>query len=89
MVFKQKYIKTSDNVIIVFSALLNHDEFKSFNPVSAGFISINAKVQKHVKQWYPITDCTCYGKSDSLGLKADEENDTRLAKRQILGHLPE
>ena len=89
MTLKLKYIKTKANVLIVFPELLQHDEFKQFNPVSAGFIAIGAKKVKHGEREYPETDCTCYGKSTSLGLNADEEVDTKLARRQILGHLPE
>lgn len=74
---KAKYIKTKDNKIIVFSDLQNHDEFKTFNPVSAGFISIGIGDDRN-------PDCTCYGDSVSLGLKSMED-DTKLAKKQILG----
>lgn len=76
---KVKYIRTKDNKIIVFSELLEHSQFKMFEPVSAGFISIGA-LNKHEP------DCTCYGESFSLNLKADEEYDTQLAKKQILGY---
>lgn len=72
-----KYIKTKTNQIIVFSELQQHSEFREFNPVSAGFISIG--IGKHGNP-----DCTCYGESISLGLKSAVD-DTRLAKRQILG----
>ena len=75
---KTKYIKTKDNIIIVFSELLQHSEFKRFNPISAGFISINVGEDKN-------PDCVCYGESISLNLKSDP-NDTILAKRQILNH---
>lgn len=75
---KTKYIKTGDNKIIVFSGALQHDEFRKFNPVSAGFISFGA-----LGKYDP--DCTCYGESVSLKLKSDEDEDTRLAKQQLLG----
>jgi hypothetical protein len=75
---KTKYIKTDDGLIIVFSQLHEHKQFQHFNPVSAGFISFGVD-----KDGNP--SCTCYGKSISLDLKADEE-DTALAKRQILGY---
>ena len=35
-----KYIKTKNGEIITFSPLLQHSEFKNFEPTSAGFISI-------------------------------------------------
>ena len=69
-----KYIKTKNNEIIVFSELLEHSDFKSFSPVSAGFISIGIEPR-----------IGCYGKSISLGLKSDPEVDTELAHKQILG----
>lgn len=78
-----KYIKTSNNEIIVFSELLKHSEFKRFGPVSAGFISIGVTVAGG--NGYAQTSCDCYGESVSLGLKADED-DARLARKQILGY---
>ena len=83
MVLKQKYIRTDENMIIVFPELLQHSDFKHFKPVSAGFILISTK---QVGKYYE-TNCECYGESVSLGLKSNEEEDTRLAKKQILGHL--
>ena len=79
---KAKYIKTKDNVIIVFPELLQHKDFRDWQPISAGFISIGIKTV----DGYPETDCTCYGESISLDLKADEEVDTALARKQILGY---
>lgn len=75
MWIKTKYVITDDGTIIVFPELLQHSEFKKFNPVSAGFISFGVN-----KQGNP--SCTCYGESISLGLKSREE-DTILAKRQL------
>lgn len=74
---KVKYVKVQNNQIIAFGEGLNHKDFKDWNPVSAGFISVGID-----KNGNPIA--TCYGGSDSLGLKADEE-DGVLATRQILG----
>jgi hypothetical protein len=74
-----KYIKTKNNEIIVFSELQQHKEFRHFEPVSAGFISFGIGKDRN-------PDCSCYGESVSLDLKSDEEVDTRLAKRQILGY---
>jgi hypothetical protein len=76
---KVKYIKTKDKQIIVFGELYTHDQFKNFEPISAGFISFGTETQGDI-------DCRCYGKSVSLGLKADEKEDTELARNQILGY---
>jgi hypothetical protein len=75
---KQKYIVTKDNAIIVFSDLFQHSDFRSHGPISAGFISIGA-TDKHK----PTIEC--YGESISLNLKSREEEDTALARKQILG----
>jgi hypothetical protein len=75
---KAKYIRTKDNKIIVFSELQLHSEFKRFEPISAGFIIFTTDEDKN-------TDCLCYGESISLDLKS-KEDDTQLAKRQILGY---
>ncbi len=80
MITTAKYIKTKDNKMIVFSGALQHKEFKHFEPVSAGFIAIGVGSDKN-------PDCTCYGESISLGIKCDDEQDTKLAKQQILGGL--
>ena len=77
--FKTKYIRTKDNMIIVFSGLFQHNGFKHFEPISAGFISIGIGPDRN-------PSCTCYGESVSLGLKAMED-DTTLAMKQILGHI--
>ena len=76
MYLKQKYIITSDKVIIVFPELLQHSEFKHFNPTSAGFISFGVN-----KEGNP--SCSCYGESISLGLVSNPEEDTKIAKRQL------
>jgi hypothetical protein len=78
---QHKYIRTKENTIIVFSELHKHDEFKHFLPVSAGFIYIRAKKDEF---GFCGTECTCYGESVSLQLKADEEKDSALANKQIL-----
>ena len=89
MTLKLKYIKTKANVIIAFCELLQHAEFANFEPVTAGFMSIGTKKVKYGEQEYTEADCTCYGKSDSLGMESNPEVDSKLARRQILGHLPE
>lgn len=87
MLLKQKYIRTSEDTIIVFPELHQHKEFIKFNPVSAGFISLFTKKVEHNGQPHYETDCLCYGESVSLGIKSNEEEDTFLAKKQILGHF--
>ena len=72
---KTKYVVTKNNEIIVFSEILQHSEFKRFEPISAGFISfgINEKGRP---------SCSCYGKSISLGIESRLE-DTDIAKKQL------
>lgn len=79
MYLKQKYIKTEDDTIIVFPELIQHSRFKSFNPVSAGFISIG------VSKKTGVTQCTCYGESIGLRMSSDPE-DSKIAFQQILGN---
>ena len=76
MWLRTKYIITKDKKIIVFSELLQHSEFKHFQPISAGFISFGVN-----KQGNP--SCSCYGESISLGLKSNPDEDTEIAKRQL------
>lgn len=84
MILKAKYIRTKDNIIIIFPELLQHNEFKHFEPVSAGFISICAR--RSDNSLHPYSECVCYGESVSLNLKANEIEDSKLAKWQILGY---
>lgn len=73
---KQKYVRLKDyNVIIIFPCLLEHSQFKHFNPVSAGFCYVDAAEQK----------VSCFGESFSLGLKSDEKGDTTYATKQVFG----
>lgn len=73
-----KYIRTKDGEIIVFSSLQQHSDFKVYEPVSAGFVSIgvNKDRQPTIK---------CYGESVSLRMKSNPEEDSELARLQILG----
>jgi hypothetical protein len=75
--FRTKYIRTKDNEIIVFGEIMQHSDFRNFNPVSAGFISFGI----HPESRNPT--CTCFGRSISLNLDSNEEEDTRLAKMQL------
>jgi len=71
---RMKYVKVGDyNSIIIFPSIIQHSEFRSFKPKTAGFCYIsNDKVE-------------CFGDSISLGLKADEKEDTILATKQYCG----
>jgi hypothetical protein len=71
-----KYIITKDNDIIIFSAGMNHSDFKHMNPIRAGFISIGVD-----KEGNP--DCSCYGRSISLDMESDPQKDTLKAKLQL------
>jgi hypothetical protein len=73
---KAKYIKTKDKEIIVFGEIMVHSDFRHFNPISAGFIYFG-----NDKDGNP--SCSCHGKSISLGLESDEEEDTFLAQSQL------
>ncbi len=66
-----KYIRTANNLIIIFSADLSHSAFQTFLPVSAGYIT---PFQGRLR---------CFGESISLGLEAIEEADTELANEQL------
>lgn len=72
---KLKYIKTIDNIIVVFPEVLAHDKFKYLNPVSAGFIQIHPN-----ENFETGVEYTCYGESISLGLKSDE-TDSKIAQQ--------
>jgi hypothetical protein len=71
-----KYIRTKDNEIIIFGEIMNHSDFRNFNPVSAGFISFGIN-----KEGNPT--CSCYGESFTLNMKSNPEEDTIIAKRQL------
>ena len=71
-----KYIRTKDNQIIVFSEAMKHSEFKSFNPISAGFVAFYTGAKGD-------PDVVCSGQSFSLNLKPLPD-DTDLARQQLL-----
>jgi|TARA_R100000093_G_scaffold55826_1_gene28874 hypothetical protein len=58
--------------IIVFSARIRHDTFSNLNPIRAGFVG------------FYENKASCFGKSISLGLKSDEELDSKLVNEGIL-----
>ena len=73
---KVKYIRTKDDEIIIFGEIMQHSDFRNLQPVSAGFISFGIN-----KEGKPT--CSCYGRSVSLNLDSNEEEDTQLAKLQL------
>lgn len=74
--FKTKYVITEDRTIIVFPEMIQHKEFASFNPISAGFIAFGVNGDGN-------PTCSCYGESISLGLQSNPERDTKIAKLQL------
>jgi hypothetical protein len=77
MIEEQKYVKTSDGVIIVFQAPIFHSKMRHIaDIVSAGFISFGGL--------NGIPQCRCYGRSESLNLDS-EIIDTEIANKQLFG----
>lgn len=72
---KAKYVKSFDDQIITFPLGMNHSDFRSFRPKSAGFISIGSSRSGEVL-------VSCWGKSITLDLDSDPEVDATLAKTQ-------
>ena len=71
---KMKYVKVGDyNSIIIFPIIIEHSEFKRFNPITAGFCYISRE------------KIDCFGESISLGLKSNERLDTIDATKQYCG----
>lgn len=79
---KLKYVRTQDDVIIIFPEYIVHRDFFRFNPKSAGFVEIDIEFTSP-----PDTDMrirfTCFGESQSLKLKSIPEEDSKLAQRQF------
>lgn len=82
MQLKQKYIITKEERAIIFSELMNHKDFKHFDPIRAGFVWF-----KYNPTEYMIVP-RVYGKSISLNLESDKEQDEKIIKKEILGYLP-
>ena len=72
-----KYIRTEGGDIIIFSEVINHSQFRNWNPVSAGFIMF------YTDKETGNPNCKCYGESISLGLKSNPEEDTIRARFQL------
>lgn len=71
---KQKYVRLKRyDEIIIFPQILEHSEFKNLGVISAGFCYIEKD------------KVLCFGESVSLRLKSNEEEDTKLATKQIYG----
>jgi hypothetical protein len=76
---KVKYVRTKDDIIIIFPEYYQHSNFKFMKPVSAGFINFYVKNNR--------IDVDCYGDSVSLDLKSNPEEDRLLARKQILKQI--
>ena len=75
---RSKYIIFNENGVecaIIFDEMIDHSDFKKFNPISAGFINIWSENNQ--------LKIACYGRSTSLKLKSREE-DKKLVERQII-----
>lgn len=60
--------------IILFLETVEHSAFKGLNPISAGFCYFSTE---------NLDDCSCYGKSVSLGISSRPEEDTALLKQYV------
>jgi len=69
---KQKYVRLKEyNEIVIFPCIIEHSQFSSFNPITAGFCYVNNDKVR------------CFGYSVSLQLESDEEKDSALATKQL------
>ena len=68
-----KYVKLSNDNVIIFDCEIQHDTFKNLNPVSAGFCRVRSN------------KVYCYGNSYSLGLESVMREDTMQATRCVFG----
>ena len=70
---KQKYVRLEQyNEIIIFPEIIQHSDFISMKPISAGFCYVHSD------------KVVCFGESISLRLKS-KEDDTLIATKQIYG----
>jgi len=79
-----KYVRTNDDVIIIFPEYIPHRDFFRFRPKSAGFICIAPKlisvpdqIGRHDNEL--SLEISCYGESESLKLKSLPEEDSKIA----------
>ena len=71
---KQKYVRLKEyNQIIIFPQIIEHSAFSRWGVITAGFCYVDKN------------KVACFGKSISLGLEADTEEDTRFATQQLFG----
>lgn len=75
-----KYIRTSEDNIVIFPCTIAHSTFRNLNPISAGFIRISIK--SNDKGMIDI-GCECYGESTSLNL-ISKEYDSKLAYIELI-----
>lgn len=80
---KQKYVRTKDDKVIVFSELIQHSEFRHMGLKSAGFMYITLTKVSDGEGLYTLPDVKVYGSSVSLGL-SPMEDDRDLLLKQIL-----
>lgn len=69
-----KYVLFNNEDYVIIPESQSHDQFKHFNPISAGF----CKMETYRNEWDDIKiKVYCYGESISLGIKSrgkvDEE----------------
>ena len=70
---KQKYVRLGEyDQIIIFPTIIEHSDFKSMKPISAGFCYVHSD------------KVVCFCNSISLGLKSMDD-DTLMATKQIYG----
>lgn len=71
MFSEPKYIRTDNDQIIMFPETMKHEQFKQFNPQSAGFVKMKVDAEG-------IIHAECSGRSNSLDMESTPEIDTRL-----------
>lgn len=87
----QKYIHFDvlqgiDDVIVTFNTAINHSDMafdltrNKENIISAGFVAYTVDRDSYNDL---IAIPRCYGRSDSLGVQADPETDSKILRRQM------
>ena len=61
--------------ILVFPETVKHSKFRYMNPETAGFIKFKVKLIDGFNE----VSCECHGRSDSLGVKSNPVEDSKLA----------
>lgn len=71
----QKYVRLKQfNEIIIFPEIINHSDFKNFEPISAGFCNVREN------------SIACFGRSITLNLPSEPIEDSLIATRQVFGY---